>query len=168
MRRVIALSVWAFGVWVLLTWTRTLEQLLVGAVIAVAVGAVLAPLGEVAAPWALLRPRRLIGLVVLLGVVPVRIVVANVKLARRIWAPSRPLASGMLIVPTTESSDGGLTAVGLITSLIVDNQLVDLDRATHRLQYHAVAVPSLDPVRASEAINAPLERRLRWMEGDHD
>lgn len=168
MRRVIALSVWAFGVWVLLTWTRTLEQLLVGAVIAVAVGAVLAPLGEVIGPWALLRPRRLLGVVRLLGIVPVRIVVANVRLARRIWAPSRPLSSGMVVVPTRERSDGGLTTVGLITSLIVDNQLVDLDRGTHRLQYHAVAVPSRDPEKASEAINAPLERRLRQMEGDHD
>ena len=70
----------------------------------------------------------------------------------------------MVIVPTTESSDGGLAAVGLITSLIVDNQIVDLDRATHRLQYHAVAVPSLDPVRASgsDQRTAGAAVAVRW------
>jgi multicomponent Na+:H+ antiporter subunit E len=47
----------------------------------------------------------------------------------------------MVIVPTSQRSAGGLTAVGLVTSLIVDNQLVDLDRDGAQLQYHAVEVP---------------------------
>ena len=36
-RRVIALFCWAYAVWVLLTWTRTAEQLLFGAGIAAVV-----------------------------------------------------------------------------------------------------------------------------------
>ncbi len=48
--RMVGLFCWAFGVWVLLTWTLTAEQLLFGAVVALAVALALAPLGEVAGP----------------------------------------------------------------------------------------------------------------------
>ncbi len=58
-RRVSALFCWAFGVWVLLTWTLTLQQVAFGAGIAAVVAVALAPLGDVAGPWRLLPPRRL-------------------------------------------------------------------------------------------------------------
>jgi multicomponent Na+:H+ antiporter subunit E len=163
-RRVIALFLWAFGAWILLTWTFTAEQVTVGAVWAVAVAFALAPLGDVATPWALLDPRRLVaGLELLLKALG-WIVVANIELASRVWRPSRPLRSGMVIVPTDERSDGGLAAVGIITSLIVDNQIVDLDRARHDLQYHAVSVPGGGPQAAREEINGRVERLLARIE----
>ena len=90
-----------------------------------------------------------------------RIVLANIELARRIWAPSRPLSSGMVIVPTQERTDGGLAATGLISSLIVDNQIVDIDRERSELQYHAVAVQHGNRQHPEDDINAPVERLLR-------
>ncbi|MEY9929817.1 multisubunit Na+/H+ antiporter MnhE subunit [Catenulispora sp. GP43] len=108
-KRTFALACWSMIVWVLLTWTRTAEQIAVGAAVSVAVAVVLAPLGAVAGPWRLLDPRvakRVAGLTfVALG----RVVVANVRLARRIWSPSlrRQLRSGMVIVPTTQRSELG-------------------------------------------------------------
>lgn len=54
MRRVAALGVWAYIAWVLLTWTLTAEQQLIGVLVAIAVGLSMAPLGDVAAPWRLL------------------------------------------------------------------------------------------------------------------
>jgi multicomponent Na+:H+ antiporter subunit E len=158
--RVIAMSCWAYAAWVLLTWTRTLEQLLFGAGIAVAVAIALAPLGDVPGPWRLLSPRRLAAAAALLALAGRRIVVANLRLSRLIWDPRLPLRSGMVIVPTQERSDGGLTAVGLITSVIVDNQLVDLDRKAAQLQYHAVEVPDGGPEQAREEINGPIEHLL--------
>jgi multicomponent Na+:H+ antiporter subunit E len=159
--RVASLASWLFGIWVLLTWSPfTLEQELFGAVLSIVVAAVIAPFGGVVPPWRLLEPRRLLALVWLIADTLVRIVVANVKLAYRIWAPSRPLQSGMLIVPTHARSPGGLTAVGLISSLIVDNQIVDLDGRSHHLQYHAVTVPKGGPAARRAAINGPVERRL--------
>lgn len=155
-----SLACWCMLVWVLLTWTRTLEQLTVGAAVSVLVAIALAPLGDVVAPWQLVRPRRLIALLGLAGTVLVKIMVANVRLAARIWAPSRPVRSGMVIVPTDQQSEGGLAAVGLLSSLIVDNQLVDVDRAGGRLQYHAVDVPDRDPGKARAVINGPIERFL--------
>ncbi|AGP65519.1 hypothetical protein OEM_39840 [Mycobacterium intracellulare subsp. yongonense 05-1390] len=82
---------------------------------------------------------------------------ANLSLSRRILSPSRPLRSGMIIVPTQARSDGELAATGLLTSLVVDNQFVDLDRGRHLLQYHAMAVPR-GPAR--ESVNGPLESRV--------
>lgn len=158
--RTFALACWVMGVWVLLTWTRTAEQIVVGAVLSIAVAALLAPLGAVAGPWRLLDPRvarRVAGLAfVALG----RVVAANLRLARRVWSPSLPLRSGMVIVPTTQRSELGLTTVGIISSLIVDNQIVDVDRSRGRLLYHAVDVPPRDPETARDRINGPLEHHL--------
>lgn len=159
--RYASLVIWAFAVWLLLTWTPfTVETEVFGGGLCVAVAAALAPLGGVARPWLLLDPRRLLVLGRLAARMLASIVAANVKLAMRIWTPSLPLRSGMVIVSTEERGDGGLTAVGLITSLIVDNQIVDLDRGRHLLQYHAVAVPEGGPEAARAQINGPLERLL--------
>jgi multicomponent Na+:H+ antiporter subunit E len=164
-RRVVALFCWAFLVWVLLTWTLTLEQMLFGVAAAVIVAVALAPLGEVAGPWRLLTPRRLGAAGALLILAARRIVLANLRLSWLIWNPRLPVSSGMVIVPTSQRSEGGLTAVGLITSLIVDNQLVDLDRSAGQLQYHAVEVPEGGPEEARKAINGPVEDRLGTFSG---
>lgn len=161
-RRALALALWAFAIWLVLTWTATPEQLIFGGMLALGAGLALAPLGPVVAPWTALRPDRVVAVVELALVAAVKIVRANISLARRIWMPSRPLRSGMLIVPTTARTDGELAATGLISSLIVDNQIVDLDRSEHALQYHAVALPHGD---RAEAINAPIERRVARIRG---
>lgn len=160
-----ALIAWAYAVWILLTWTATIENSVVGLVIAVGCGVAFAPLGPAVGPWAALRPRRLAALVALAGACAARIVIANLSLTRRILSPSRPLRSGMVVVPTEARSDGELAATGVLTSLVVDNQFADLDRGRHRLQYHAIAVPD-GP--ASESINAPLERRVLAVSRPHE
>lgn len=168
MRRVVSLAAWAFLMWCLLTWTLTLEQILFGVGVSILVAVALAPLGEVKGPWWLLRPDRLFAVIRLVLSAAARIVVANVKLARRIWSPRRPLSSGMVVVPTEARSDGGLAAVGLISSLIVDNQITDVDRTHHLLQYHAVAVPEGDRTAARQAINGPIEDLLAPLEEGRD
>jgi multicomponent Na+:H+ antiporter subunit E len=134
--------------------------MLFGAGIALAVAVALAPLGEVAGPWRLLTPRRLAAAVRLIALAAGRIVTANLRLSRLIWDPRLPLRSGMVVVPTTQRSEGGLTAVGLVTSVVVDNQLVDLDRSRAQLQYHAVEMPPGGPEQVREQINGPVERLL--------
>lgn len=159
--RRLALGVWAYGGWVLLTWTPfTWETEAVGVGAALVIAVVLAPFGGVARPWLIADPRRLAAVVRLLGGTLRGIVVANLKLSRLILSPSLPVRSGMVVVPTTARSDGGLAAVGLISSLIVDNQIVDVDRRRHLLQYHAVSVPAGGREQAREAINGPVERML--------
>lgn len=165
-RRATALFVWAFGVWLLLTWTDATAQLVFGAILAALVAAGLAALGEVAPPWRLLDPRILVAAARLVAVALAHIVRANVVLAIRIWRPSRPLRSGMLVLPTPLRTDAGLGGLGLITSLIVDNQIVDLDRKRHELQFHAVAVPDGGLAARREAISAPIERLLAPLVGD--
>ena len=159
--RLIGLWCWGYLVWVLLTWTFTLEQTLFGAFIAAVVAVALAPLGEVAGPWRLLRPRALAGGAWLLLAAAWQVLQANLRLSRRIWDPRRPLASGMVITPTRERTEGGLAAVGVISSLIVDNQITDLDASAHELQYHAVAVPDGGRDKAYQQINGPVEDLLK-------
>lgn len=169
--RAIGLAAWCMIVWILLTWTVTLEQYAFGIGVSLAVGLALAPLGPVVPPWGLLTPRRLGRILGLMTTSAGRIVAANVKLAARIWAPSRPLRSGMVITPTTQRSVFGLTVVGLVTSVVVDNQVVDVDRRRRELQYHAVAVPERGPENARAKINGPVERFLpggRWQDPDKE
>jgi multicomponent Na+:H+ antiporter subunit E len=164
--RIASLACWAFLVWVLLTWTRTAEQLIVGAAVAAAVAVAIAPLGGAVAPWRLLSPRTMIRLLQLTAISAGRILVANLRLARRIWSPRLRLHSGMVIAATRQRSEGGLAATGILTSLVVDNQLIDVDRLRGELQYHAVSVPDGDPWQVSEAVNAPTERLLRGFGDD--
>lgn len=165
-RNVAAYATWAYAVWLLLTWTATAEQLLFGAGVAVVVGVALAPLGPAVGPWRLLSPRRLVPTLRLVAGAARQILVANVAVARRIWSPRSRLRTGMLVVPTDMRTDGELAAVGLITSLIVDNQLVDLDRSAHRLQYHAIDVPSVEAGGRYARMNGPTERYVRRIAGE--
>jgi multicomponent Na+:H+ antiporter subunit E len=158
--RLAGLWCWGYLIWVLLTWTLTVEQQVYGVCIAAAVAVALAPLGEVAGPWRLLRPRALAGGTWLLLSAGWRILLANVELSRRIWDPCRPLASGMVITPTRERTDWGLAATGIISSLIVDNQITDLDTHAHEFQYHAVEVPDGGQEKAYQEINGPVEGLL--------
>lgn len=167
LRRVPALFVWAMSVWMVLTWSVMEEQLVAGGLISLTTALLIAPTGPVARPGLLLRPRTLYHGAALSASCLVRIVRANIALAGRIWNPRRPLESGMMIVPTTLRSDGGLAAVGLLTSLIVDNQLVDLDRRRSQLQFHAISVEG-DPSRRRRRINGPLEHRLAVITGGDD
>jgi multicomponent Na+:H+ antiporter subunit E len=155
-RRVVALWAWAELMWTLLTFTASVEQIAVGFVVSLAVAFACAPLGSVAGPWALLRPRRLWPTLALIGAVAIRVVRANLALSRLIWS-GRPAHSGMLVVPTAGRGDAEIAATGLLTSLIVNAQLVDVDRFRHTMQYHAVTVESLDPDRNRAAFNGPIE-----------
>lgn len=158
MYRVTALACWCFAVWLLLVWTITVEVAMVGVIVSVAVAAAVAPLGPVVAPWRLLAPPRLIELVKLGVAAAYRVVRANIWLALVIWSPRMPLATGMVVVPTRMRTDGGVAAIGVISSLAVDNQLIDLDRSRHELLYHCVVVPPED--ERYDAINGELERRI--------
>lgn len=160
----LALAAWAYLAWVVLTWTLTLEQLVTGAVVAAAVAAALAPLGPARGPWWFLYPRRLARTAWLVVVTAGRILMANLELSARIWSPRRPLSSGMIVVATHERTDGGLAAVGLISSLVVDNQIVDLDRRSRHLQFHAVSVPEGSRRSARDEVNGPVERLLAPLE----
>ena len=156
-RRFVALTCWAFLTWVLITWTLTAEQMAFGVGIAGAVSFALLPIGRAAGPWRLLEPARLWGVVRIGATSLRRMVVANVVLARRIWTPSLPIRPGMLIVPTRTRTTAGLTAVGVLTSLVVDNQLVDVDVEHHELLYHAIWVDSTEPEAARDEFNGPIE-----------
>jgi multicomponent Na+:H+ antiporter subunit E len=161
LRRWLALWCLAFAVWVVLSWTKTAEQLIVGAAAAAIVATACAPLGPIAPPWSLLAPRRLLATVRAAVWALGQIVRANLSLSRRIWAPSRPLRPGMVIVRSEMESEGEWAAVGLVTSLIVDNQLVDLDRRGHEMLFHTVWVDTVNPEENRAHINGPVEDRIR-------
>jgi multicomponent Na+:H+ antiporter subunit E len=163
---VVALAIWCFIAWSALIWTPTVESSIAGAALSVLVAWLLASLGPVVRPWRMLMPGRLPAIVRLTGWVATQVVRANVRLARRIWTPSLPLATGVVVVPTRFADEGRVGAVGIISSLVVDNQIIDLDRSRRELVYHCIVVPA--PGRGYEQINGPLERRIAALTGADD
>ncbi|MGZ0146057.1 Na+/H+ antiporter subunit E [Kribbella sp. WER1] len=161
-----ALIVWGLLVWTALTWTVTVEFVIVGVVLSVLVTWAMAGLGPVVRPWRILVPRTLWAAIRLAVFVAVRVLLANLSLARRIWSPSLPLATGMVIVRTRFSDAGRVGAVGIVSSLIVDNQIVDVDLSRRELVYHCIAVPREG--QRYDRINGPLERRIAALTGDRD
>jgi multicomponent Na+:H+ antiporter subunit E len=159
--RVLALFAWCFLAWLMLAWMLTAESLIVGVAVSLAVALATAPLGEVVGPWAFLRPTRLAALVRLGAALLGRIVVANVRLSSWVWRSGRPPASGMVEVPTQLSGSGAVAVTGLLSSLVVDNQIVDVDLARRRLLYHALDVPTGGADAAYDEVNGPIEARLR-------
>lgn len=160
MTRWLAAFGWAYLTWTVLSWTASVEAIVVGLVLSALAALACAPLGPLAGPWEVLSPRRAPALGRLGGHVLIRMITANIAMTRRIWTPRRPVPSGMLIVPTSARTDGEYAAVGVLTSVIVDSQLVDLDRQRSELQYHAVAVDSTDPAANRSRINEPVETRI--------
>jgi multicomponent Na+:H+ antiporter subunit E len=152
--RFLAVFCWAYLTWALLTWTLTVEQVIAGVAVSVLAALACVRLGPVAGPWTLLAPRRAWALARLAGSVSGRMVWANLRLTRLIWSPHPRPRSGMVIVPTTVRGEGALATVGVLTSVIVDSQLVDVDRDRGELQYHVVEV-------GGGEINAPVEKLLR-------
>ncbi|WP_433089203.1 Na+/H+ antiporter subunit E [Dactylosporangium sp. CA-052675] len=149
-----ALFCWCEVTWTLLSFTATVEQIAVGVAVSLTAALACAPLGPVAGPWRLLRPRRLGPLLALAASVAARAVAANLRLTRMIWSRRRP-ASAMVTVPTSARSDAEVTAVGLLTSIIVNSQLVDVDRDRHRLRYHTAEAGA-----GRDDINGPIEARV--------
>nr|BFE58068.1 hypothetical protein GCM10020063_025940 [Dactylosporangium thailandense] len=149
-----ALFCWCEVTWTLLSFTATAEQIAVGVAVSLTAALACAPLGPVAGPWRLLRPRRLGPLLALAASVAVRAVVANLRLTRLIWSRRRP-GSAMVTVATSARSDAEVTAVGLLTSIIVNSQLVDVHQGRHRLRYHTVEADA-----GRDDINGPIEARV--------
>lgn len=163
--RVLAVATWAYLVWLVLTWTATVEVFVAGALVAFATGLVLAPLGGIPGPWLLLSPRRT-GAILRLGawVVP-HVLLAGARLVVRLWSVHASPRSGMVIVDTCAEGDGELATVGVLTSLVVDSQLVDVARTDGELQYHVLEVPPGGADGARHAVNGPVEVRLPHSRG---
>jgi multicomponent Na+:H+ antiporter subunit E len=160
-RTVAALVVWGYGVWTLLTWTATVEFLVAGVLVASACALVSALLGRATAPWALLSPRRLTAELRLGWTLLVRVTIANIGMARRIWTPRLPVHTGIVEVTSRSRDTTRMAATGLLTSLVVDNQVVDLDPSTKETLYHCVDVPA-ESERYDEVLGhiEPLVDRL--------
>ncbi|GAA1560480.1 hypothetical protein GCM10009804_16580 [Kribbella hippodromi] len=144
--------------WLLLTWSVTVESLLVGLVVSVLGALLLVPLGFPAGPWWFLAPRRLLALLRLAAGTATDVFRANLRLVYQIWTPRMPIRTGIVIVPTRFSDVDRVAATGLLSSLVVDNQVIDVDLKRRELLYHCIVVPAAG--HRYETINGPLEGRI--------
>jgi multicomponent Na+:H+ antiporter subunit E len=154
---IIGTTCWCLLAWVLLTWTATIEVLATGLLVSALCALAVTRLGSLPPPWCVLRPSVAIPLARLAGSLSVRTVRANLGMAARVWSGRPPPRTGMVVVPTRVHDAGRLGAVGLLTSLVVDNQVVDVDPSSGEMLYHCLEVPEGDRY---DAVNGPLEQRV--------
>jgi multicomponent Na+:H+ antiporter subunit E len=160
----LSLFCWCLPLWLLLSGTVSTEVLVTGVAVAVFSTWVLVPLGGVRGPSALLRPKRVLPVAKLAGTLSWQVCRANLVMARRVWSREPPPRTGMVVVTTQARGLGPVAAVGLLTSLVVDNQVVDVDLASNQMLYHCLDVPPAGK-RYDDTIG-PIEGRvLRVAEG---
>lgn len=136
---------WVLLVWLLLTWSTAPDQVLTGVVVALIASRPLAALGPVSRPWVLLRPASILaGARLVVRYLP-SMALANARLARRVWSRTIPLRSGMVVVADPTTTAGARTALAVMTSTVVDYQLVAIDDDRRRLKYHGVWIVDGDP-----------------------
>ena len=161
MARTRGLAAWCFLAWLMLSLSVSVESLVTGLVLSLGAAAALSPLGEVPGPWTLLRPRR-VGATAPPGG----------WAGGRLHAREPPDGPARVDAPPAAAhgdgrrrdaarTDGQVGAVGLLTSLVVDNQVIDVDLDERTMLYHCVEVPRGEPY---DAVNGPVERRLLAIE----
>jgi len=155
--RTAALFAWCYLVWLLLTLTPTVEVFLVGVPVGLLCAALLAPLAPAAGPWRLLRPATALHWLRATVRLGASIVRANVMMARLVWTRNVRPPSGMVVVPSRTGDTDLLATTGLLSSLVVDNQVVDVDPSRSELMYHCIEVPPED-ADAYDLVNGPVER----------
>ena len=150
--------------WVLLTWSFTAQELIVGAVVCLAVALFSARFFvHEKAGW-LLNPAKFFPMLgYWLFVFPVELVKANMDMAARCFGGCKRIKPGIVKIPTDMKSDYGIAAVA--NSITLTPGTITLDIAEqdgqNYLYVHWIDVAETDPEKAGEAIKGRLERGLR-------
>lgn len=151
------LIVLLLGVWLLLTAPFSLQELVLGAVVALIVG--LLPTGalELLAEVKT-TPRAIAAAVVYLFVFLSELVKANIDVAFRVLSPSLPIKPGIIRITTRLRSKLGRTLLANSITLTPGTITVDLDGED--LYIHWIQVADSDVEGATRRIAGKFERYL--------
>lgn len=156
--KVLATTVLAFGVWLVVTWTFDAGSLGAGAVVAIAVAWAFRRV-EMDEVRILLLPHRLFWALVYVPVLLFYIVRSNLDVAYRVIQPRMPIRPGITRVRTRLTSVPG--RVLLANSITLTPGTMSVDLVGDVLYVHRIYVPETDPDGTTEREIAPFERLIR-------
>ena len=161
---VLATFVVCYAFWILLTWSFSVQELVAGAVVSLAVALFAARFFiHEKAGW-LANPAKFFPMLgYWLCVFPVELIKANVDMARRCFGGCKDINPGIVKIPTDMKSDYGIAAVSnsiTLTPGTITMEVAEEDGQNY-LYVHWIDVSETDPEKAGEAIKGRLERGLR-------
>lgn len=160
---VIVTFVLCYAFWILLTWSFAGQELIMGAVVSLAVALFSARFFIHEKPARLLNPRRLGSLIVYVFVFLGELIKANVDMARRCFGGCRKVNPGVIKVPV--DLDGDYAEAMLANSITLTPGTITLDIAQQGEQtyyyIHWIDVTETDGKKAGEIIKGRMEKWIR-------
>lgn len=160
---VIVTFVLCYAFWILLTWSFAGQELIMGAVVSLAVALFSARFFIHEKPARLLNPRRLGSLIVYVFVFLGELIKANVDMARRCFGGCRKVNPGVIKVPV--DLDGDYAEAMLANSITLTPGTITLDIAQQGEQtyyyIHWIDVTETDGEKAGEIIKGKMEKWIR-------
>jgi multicomponent Na+:H+ antiporter subunit E len=133
----------SFAFWVLLTWSFTAQELIVGAVVSLAVALFSARFFIHEKAFWFCNPAKLFsGIFYWLCIFPVELVKANVDMAKRCFGGCKKINPGIVKVPVNLKSDYGQAA--LANSITLTPGTITVNMAGDRLTVHCLTRSMLD------------------------
>ena len=161
---VLATFVVCYAFWILLTWTFTVQELGVGAVVSLAVALFASRFFiHESAGW-LANPAKFFACIgYWIGTFLKELINANLNMARICFGGCKDINPGIVKIPTDMKSDYGIAA--LANSITLTPGTITMDFAEedgqNYLYVHWIDVKETDPEKAGEAIKGSLERGVR-------
>ncbi|KPK50594.1 MAG: cation:proton antiporter [Planctomycetes bacterium SM23_25] len=156
--RYVATAVTLFCLWLLLTSTSNVQEVLAGAVLALLVAA-LGYKGFTRRGLGIFSPRRLAHLLIYLPVFFWEMIKANFDVAYRVVHPRMPIRPGIVAVKTELKTDIG--KLFLANSITLTPGTLTLEVQGEYLFIHWINVKDEDVERASELIAGRFEKHLK-------
>ncbi|MCU0724982.1 MAG: Na+/H+ antiporter subunit E [Planctomycetes bacterium] len=155
MFRVIATFVFAFLVYLAVTWSLDPASVLIGAAASLAAAVAMRPLELEVAPL-LLLPHRLLFAVIYVPVLLWYVIRANLDVAYRVIHPKLPIRPGIVKARTTLKT--AAARVLLANSITLTPGTLTVDLVGDALYIHRIAVPEKEP-------EAEMQRSIEHFEG---
>ena len=162
---VVSTFVVSFAFWVLLTWSFTAQELIVGALISLAVALFAARFFiHENAGWFFHPGRFFSAIFFWCGTFMVELVKANVDMAKRCFGGCKNINPGIVKIPVDLRSDYGQAALANAITMTPGTITLDIaEDSDGKTWYyiHWIDVSTAEPEAAGEAIKGRLERGLR-------
>ena len=161
---VLATFIVCYALWVLLTWSFTVQELVAGAVVSFAAALFAARFFIHENPGWLLNPAKVFSAIgfwcfTFVG----ELIKANVNMAKICFGGCKNINPGIVKIPTGMKSDYGIAAVANSITLTPGTITMEVaaDEDQNYLYVHWIDVTETDPEKAGEAIKGTLEAGLR-------
>ena len=161
---VISTFVVCFLFWLLLTWSISVQELIAGAVVSLAVALFSARFFIHEKPFWLFNPAKLLmGLVFWLGTFMVEMLKANIDVAKRCLTGCKNVNPGIVKVPVDLKSENGQAALANAITLTPGTITMDIAEEEGQTYYyiHWIDVTKPSGSEAGDAIKGTLENGLR-------